>query len=149
MHCLTIEDTDTIIISLLYLRDIENVRQVNQYFKSLCDKVLHDKIDNANRKANNILPSKSFVTVQPSGRHTLIEYKKLMLYLDIIPQHYSITPCNTSIVYHIRVQRPIKINLYQLSIQDYDLDSIDIIDNICKMRNFLRHALYDGLIIKF
>lgn len=146
MHCLTIKDTDTIIISLLYLRDIENVRQVNHYFNLLCDKVLHDKIDDVNREADDMLPKPyKHCILQPSGIHTLIDYKMLMLYLNIIPRDYSVTPISTSIVYYIRVKMTEK--LYQLSIEDYDLNSIDIIDNIHNIRDFLRHALYDGIIL--
>lgn len=147
MNNFIIKDVDITLLSLLCLDDVFNLCQVNTYFKLLCDEVLHNQIMNANWKAEHIRWTTLAVELTIPKKHKLKQYQKLIL-LFIEKGSYNLPKyCSNYIITHLYLIK--NGNNYHLSIFYNNFDEDDIIYanfDTNGIRNFLRHALFDGLI---
>lgn len=124
------------ILSLLYLKDVFEFYQVCKYFKSLCDEVLHNKIINVNNNSEEMITDIDHAILSISTlHHTLDMYQNLILY-TIKKGSYNLIKNNVN-SYHVSVWYNDGYVAGDLITADFDMNTI---------RDFLRHALYDGLI---
>lgn len=145
MNQFILKDIDISILSLLYLRDVFNLTLTNKYFKLLCDEVLHDKITASKNSAENIINIEvdTVVELKPSKKHTIDIYQHLIL-LTIKDGQYNLLK-NFCMCVVDDIFLDINGTKYHLAIWFNDITANFDINTI---RNFLRHAFYDGLIIK-
>lgn len=155
MNQFILKDIDISILDLLYLRDVFNLTLTNKYFKLLCDDVLHDNIMNAKNSVKKYMleiADNNCIELRPSLNHTLDMYQHLIL-LTIKDGKYELKN------FYMYELNDIYVSLngvkYHLSIwfDDHNTDTtVDVITadfDKNTIRNFLRHAFYDGLIIHF